>query len=141
VGPGAETPPAARVLTGQFFDPASGLTLPVALEWDLAADILRIRGEGLEHEVRGSSIALATGGTQGQALFLTWAEGDHGYAVGVVDRATMQGLATLLSSSLARELEKAIAVRVRSGRRGYWRYALLALLLLVLIALLLALCA
>jgi len=118
-------------LRGQFFDPEDGTAQPVALEWDDAADILRIHGDGLEHEVRGASISVATGGTGGQAVFLSWSEGGHGYAIGVTDRGTLQGLATLLSASLARELERAIAASLRiPRRRSRLTYVIWALLFL-----------
>jgi hypothetical protein len=118
-------------LHGQFFDPEEGTALPVTLDWDEAADMLRIRGEGLHHEVRGSSISVATGGTEGRAVFLSWAEGPRGYAIGVTDRETLQGLATLLSASLARELERAIVTSLRiPRRRSPWTYVLWALLFL-----------
>jgi hypothetical protein len=126
-------------LKGELFDPRAGVTCAVALEWDAAAETLRIRGQGVDREVRGSSIAVATGGVQGRALFLTWLEGERGLAVGVTDRETVQALTGLISSALARELETAIAASLKPSRRQRLWLIIAGLIALLSIALFLLL--
>jgi predicted Zn-dependent protease len=125
-------------LQGQLFAPDGSAPCLVSLEWDEAARVLRIHDDGVEREVPGASISVATGGWQGQAVFLTWSQDGRGWAIGITDRQTVTALAALISASLARELDKAIVASLKSERKGRRTLIIAGFLALLPLALLVA---
>ncbi len=120
-------------LKGELLDPLVGESRAVLLDWDAPAATLHVRGPGISHQVPGASIRVATGGEGGQALLLAWPDGERSLTMRITERETVQALAGLISSSLARELENALAASL-----GTRRHERLWLILAGLVALLCA---
>ncbi len=126
-------------LKGHLFDPLTSTTRPVVLVWHELEQSLHVEGERFVRDVPGREISVATGGWQGQSVVLSWAEDLRGYALVLSERETIRALAGLLSASLARELEKAIADSLKAESRGRRTFLYVGLLVLLPILLLLAL--